>query len=136
MGAFVATLQFLERQPVIDHRWRYGERLIEVMNRAAAQAGVSASLKAGGIPCSPYYQTLDKQGQPSLELRTLFAQEMVRQGVLMPWIALSFRHGDEELALTERALREALPVYRRALEEGCAGLLEGAPIKPVFRRFN
>jgi glutamate-1-semialdehyde 2,1-aminomutase len=136
MGAFVATVQFLEREPVIDHLWRYGQRLIDLMNRLAGEAGVGASLKAAGIACSPYYQTFDRQGQPSLELRTLFAQEMVRNGVLMPWIALSYRHGEEELALTERALRAALPVYRRALEQGCAGLLEGPPIKPVFRRFN
>ena len=136
MGAFVATMQFLEREPVVEHLWRYGERLIDLMNSVSAEAGVAASFKAGGIACSPYYQTLDRQGQPSLELRTLFAQEMVRHGVLMPWIALSYRHRDEELSLTERALRAALPVYRRALEEGCAGLLEGPPIKPVFRRFN
>lgn len=136
MGAFVATVEFLEREPVIDHLWRYGKRLVDLMNRLAAESGVGDSLKAGGVACSPWYQALDRQGQPSLELRTLFAQEMVRNGVLMPWIALSYRHGEEELALTERALRAALPVYRRGFEQGCAGLLQGPPIKPVFRRFN
>jgi glutamate-1-semialdehyde 2,1-aminomutase len=136
MGAFVATVQFLEREPVIEHLWQYGRRLIDLMNRIAAEVGVEASFKAGGIACSPYYQTLDRQGQPSLELRTLFAQEMIRHGVLMPWLALSYRHGEEELALTERALRAALPVYRQGLERGCEGLLEGPAIKPVFRRFN
>jgi glutamate-1-semialdehyde 2,1-aminomutase len=75
-------------------------------------------------------------GNLSLELRTLFAQEMVRNGVLMPWIALSHRHGSSELALTEQALRATLPVYARALEHGVPALLQGPPIKPVFRRFN
>jgi len=136
MGAFVATVRYLEREPVIEHLWDYGRRLVEILNAVAADAGVAASFRAGGIPCSPYYSTLDAEGKPSLELRTLFAQEMIRNGVLMPWIALSYRHGDAELALTERAARAALGVYRRALEGGVARYLEGPAIKPVFRKFN
>lgn len=136
MGAFVATVRYLEREPVIDHLWRYGERLVGLINAMAREFGIAESLHAGGVPCSPYYGTLDRDGKPSLELRTLFAQEMVRHGVLMPWIALSYRHRDAELDLTERALRAALPVYRRGLESGAQALLEGPAIKPVFRKFN
>jgi len=136
MGAFVATIRYLEREPVIEHLWRYGQRLIDLINRVAAEFGVQASLAAGGVPCSPYYQTLDVQGSPSLALRTLFSQEMIRNGVLMPWIALSYRHRDEELALTERALRESLAVYRQALESNAERFLEGPAIKPVFRKRN
>jgi glutamate-1-semialdehyde 2,1-aminomutase len=136
MGAFVATLRYLEREPVIAHLWRYGQQLIDLINGVAKEFGVEKSLQAGGIACSPYYATLDRDGKPSLELRTLFAQEMVRGGVLMPWIALSYRHRETELALTEKALRATLPVYRRGLEEGYDRLLEGEPIKPVFRKFN
>ena len=136
MGAFVATVKYIEREPVIKHLWRYGQQLIDLINGLAKEFGVESSLKAAGIPCSPYYTTLDRQGKPSLELRTLFAQEMVRSGVLMPWIALSYRHRDEELSLTGNALRAALGVYRRALEQGAEALLEGPPIKPVFRKFN
>lgn len=136
MGAFVATVRYLEREPVIEHLWRYGQELIDLINAMAKEFGVAASLQAGGVPCSPYYATLDRDGKPSLELRTLFAQEMVRGGVLIPWIALSYRHREPELELTERALRAALPVYRRGLESGAAALLEGPAIKPVFRKFN
>jgi len=136
MGAFLATVRYLEREPVIDHLWRFGQQLVELINGIATEFGVQASLSASGIPCSPSYATLDRDGKPSLELRTLFAQEMVRNGVLMPWIALSYRHREPELALTERALRATLPVYRRGLEQGCKGLLLGEPIKPVFRKFN
>ncbi len=136
MGAFVATMKYLQREPVIDHLWLYGQRLINLINRLAVEFGIESSLKAGGVPCSPFYSTLDKQGNPSLELRTLFSQEMIRHSVLMPWIALSYRHRDEELALTETALRASLGVYRQGFEQGTGDLLEGPPIKPVFRKFN
>ena len=136
MGAFVATMQYLQREPVIEHLWRYGQQLIDLINAVAREFGVADSLSAGGVPCSPFYATLDAQGNPSLELRSLFAQEMVRNGVLMPWIALSYRHGDKELELTERALRSTLPIYAQALERGASSYLQGPAIKPVFRRFN
>jgi len=80
--------------------------------------------------------TLDKSGANSLALRTLFSQEMIHNGVLMPWIALSYRHGEEELALTERALSQAFKVYSQAFKEGTDKYLKGAVIKPVFRKFN
>ncbi|MEC5396314.1 glutamate-1-semialdehyde 2,1-aminomutase [Uliginosibacterium sp. H1] len=136
LGAFVATMNFMQREHVVDHLWEYGKKLVDLMNRVAAANGVAKHFRAGGFPCSPYYMTLDDTGAASLPLRTLFAQEMIRQGVMMPWIALSWRHGDAELALTERALDAALKVYRKALDEGVDRYLEGPVIKPVFRKTN
>jgi glutamate-1-semialdehyde 2,1-aminomutase len=61
---------------------------------------------------------------------------MIRHGVLMPWIALSYRHGEAEIAVTERALDASLAVYRKALDEGVEKYLVGPAIKPVFRKCN
>jgi glutamate-1-semialdehyde 2,1-aminomutase len=136
MAAFLATMKMVERENVVGHLWDYGRKLLSLMQQKAEAHGVADSLKVGGFPCSPYYLTLDVKGAASLPLRTLFAQEMVRQGVLMPWIALSWRHGEEELELTGRALDAALPLYKKALANGAERYLEGPSIKPVFRRFN
>ncbi len=51
-------------------------------------------------------------------------------------LALSYRHGEEELALTEYALNQAFKVYSQAFKEGTEKYLKGAVIKPVFRKFN
>ncbi|HRH81872.1 MAG TPA: glutamate-1-semialdehyde 2,1-aminomutase [Thiobacillaceae bacterium] len=136
LGAFVAAMAFMRRHDVVAHLWDYGRRLMDAMQAAAARHGVADRFKVGGFPCSPYYLTLDDTGAASLPLRTLYAQEMVRNGVLMPWIALSWRHGDAELAFTEQALDATFAVYSRALEEGVDKYLEGPAIKPVFRKFN
>ncbi len=136
LGAFVATLDFMKRNNVVAHLWSYGEQLTVMMNRVAQELGVGHSFKAGGIPCSPYFLTLDEGGKPHFGLRTLFAQEMMREGVMMPWIALSYAHGASELAQTEQALRKALGVYGKALEDGYEKYLTGPEIKPVFRKFN
>jgi glutamate-1-semialdehyde 2,1-aminomutase len=136
LGAFVATMQVMQREKAVDHLWSYGRTLQSLFAQKAEDHGVAHSLKAGGPACSPWYATLDVDGQSSLPLRTLFSQEMIRSGVLMPWIALSMRHGEAELRKTADALDQALPVYRRALEDGVEKYLIGPVIKPVFRKYN
>lgn len=136
LGAFVATVRFMQQHNVVEHLWDYGRKLIDMMQRQADLHGIGHSFKAGGIACSPYYLTLDASGANSLELRTLFSQELVRNGVLMPWIALCYRHGEEEFAATERAVEEAFKIYRLALDEGVEKYLIGPAIKPVFRKHN
>jgi len=136
LGAFVATVKFMKENKVIDHLWEYGYRFVKMMNRKAAEHGISSSFYAGGIACSPYYVTKDDSGLNSLKLRTLFSQEMINNGVLMPWIALSFRHSEQEFAMTEKAIDATFNVYARALEEGVEKYLIGPAIKPVFRKYN
>lgn len=136
LGAFVATADFMQRHDVVAHLWEYGRQLMAMMNGVAESHGIAASFQAAGVPCSPYFITLDAGGVPSWPLRTLFMQELVRHGVLMPWIALAYRHTPAELALTEQAVDRALAVYRRALCDGVDRYLEGPAVKPVFRKHN
>jgi glutamate-1-semialdehyde 2,1-aminomutase len=136
LGAFVATMRFMQQHNVVEHLWDYGRKLTAMMQRQAEAHGIGHSFKVGGVACSPYYLTLDASGVGSLKLRTLFSQEMIRNGVLMPWIALSYRHGEEELATTERAIEQTFKTYRLALDEGVDKYLVGPAIKPVFRKHN
>ena len=136
LGAFVAAVKFMQQHSVVDHLWQFGNKLMALMQRIADKHGISQSFKVGGNACSPYYLTLDSAGLNSLPLRTLFLQEMIKNRVLMPWIGLSYRHGVEELALTELALDKTFTVYRKALNEGVEKYLVGPSIKPVFRKYN
>ena len=136
LGAFVATIDFIQKNNVIKHLWQYGQELVTLMNQMAVTYGVEREFQAGGVPCSPYYLTNDLQGNTSLALRTLFSQEMIKNDVLMPWIALSYRHGEKELQITKQALEKTFEVYKLALENGVEKYLKGAVIKPVFRKHN
>jgi glutamate-1-semialdehyde 2,1-aminomutase len=136
LGAFVATVKFLRQHKVVEYLRDYGRKFMDMIRRQADAYNIGHSFKVGGVPCSPYYLTLDVAGANSLGLRTLFSQEMIRNGVLMPWVALCYRHGEMELAATERAIGQAFTIYRRALEEGVDKYLEGPAIKPVFRKYN
>ena len=136
LGAFLETMKFMEEQKVVEHLWAYGGKLIKLMNGMAKKYGIEKNFIAGGVECSPYYLTFDKDGQSSLGLRTLFSQEMIKNGVLIPWIAISYAHGEKELKLTKIALEKTFKVYKKAVDEGYEKYLVGDVIKPVFRKYN
>ena len=136
LGAFLESMKFMEEQKVVEHLWAYGGKLIKLMNGMAKKYGIEKNFIAGGVECSPYYLTFDKDGQSSLGLRTLFSQEMIKNGVLIPWIALSYLHGEEELELTKKALESTFEIYKKAVDEGFEKYLVGDVIKPVFRKYN
>lgn len=136
LGAFVETVKVYQELDVVGRMWKSGTMLMEGMNAIAAELGISEQFKFVGVPCSPNFMTYDRDGAVSLEFRTLFVQEMIKNGVLMPWVALSYSHQEPEIALTLVAARKSLEIYKRALEGGISGYLQGRPIKPVFRKFN
>ena len=135
-GAFLKTVEVYEREKVTEHILDYGSKLINGMNSISKDLGIQDYFEAGGFGCSPYYFTKDREGQISLPFRTLFSQEMIKEGVLMPWIALSLSHTEIELEFTLKAVKKALLIYKLALEEGIENYLVGKSIKPVFRKFN
>lgn len=136
LGAFVESIKFMQKNNVVEHIWDYGEKLIDMINQTAKDFNIEKNFVAGGIECSPYYLTFDKEGEVSLGLRTLFSQEMVKNGVLMPWIATSYSHGKRELQLTQTAVEKTFEVYKKAVENGYEKYLEGDVVKPVFRKYN
>lgn len=136
LGALIRTIQFYKENNVVEHMWNYGRKLIRGMNEIAKEFSISECFEVGGIECSPNYITRDANKNISLAFRTLFSQEMIRNGVLMPWIAVSYSHTDVELEKTLEATREALKVYSKALNDGVEKHLQGAVIKPVFRKYN
>lgn len=136
LGAFIETVKIYQEEDVCRHLWDFGSQLKNQMNDLTVELGIQDFFEIVGPAVSLNYVTRDSQGDLSLEYRTLFSQEMIRNGVLMPWIAQSWSHQRGELDQTLSAARRALEIYSRALEEGLAGNLHSPAIKPVFRKFN
>lgn len=136
LGAFVVASRITEEEDVPAHLWNYGGRLRDGWAELARQHGLSDYLLTEGPAVALNFVARGADGQPSPAMRTLFAQEMLRRGVMMPWIAISQAHGSTELDLTLEALDGTMKVYVRALADGTDGLLEGPAVKPVFRSHN
>ena len=69
--------------------------------------------------------------------RTLFLQETISQGLMMPYVVPCFAHKKEDINFTIECVRNALLVMKNAAEgSGMASAIKGEIVKPVFRKFN
>ena len=137
LAAVKETATRVFRGGVVERIWDVGASLVAGLRAAARQAGIERRALTLGFNCSPYQLFLDADAKPSLELRTLYVQEMIKQGVLIPYIAPSAAHTDDDIERTVSAAYAAMNVVAKAMAAGSTrGLLVGAAAKPVFRRRN
>ena len=136
ISAFLATLEVYREIDVCGHIWSYGAALQRVWLDMARSHGVEDAITLEGPSAGLSIVARDTDGEPSGHFRALFAQEMIKGGILMPWLAPSLAHGPEELEITSQALDSAFAVYAKALIDGYEPYLEGPPLKPVFRTNN
>ncbi len=136
LAAAIATMQVYRREGVIEHLYRQGARLRQEAEDAIRRHGLCDFVKILGKPCCLSYATLGPDGRPSQAFRTLFLQETIRRGVLMPSLVVSYSHTDKDIDLTVAAIDGALEVYRQALEQGVERHLAGRPSQTVYRRYN
>jgi glutamate-1-semialdehyde 2,1-aminomutase len=136
LAAALETMRIYEREPVIEHLYRQGERLIRGLNQAIADHELEGYFGLTGKPCNLVYFTCDANKERSQPFRTLFLQEIIKRGVIAPSLVVSHSHSDEDIDRTIDAINDALGVYRMALEDGVEKYLVGRSVKPVFRKFN
>jgi glutamate-1-semialdehyde 2,1-aminomutase len=135
LAAAIATMKVYESEPVVAHLYRVGERLVSGFRQAVDRHRLGDYVDIKGRPCNLLFGTRDREGKPSQALRTLFLQETIRRGILMPSLVVSYSHQDEDIDRTIDAIDGALEVYARALQDGVERYLVGAPSRTVFDRW-
>ncbi len=138
LAAAAATLDFYESHDVIGRLADVGRRMRAGLAEAAKRHGVSRFVgTVGDYDNRPLLSILGSTGDPDMAFRTLFVQELCRQGVFMPYVCPSFRHTASEMDQTFAAFDAACAVLARAHEAGTTdGLLNGPAAQPVFRKYN
>ena len=121
---------------VTDHIWNMGKRLVKGMNEIAKEYSLQEYFYIEGAECSPNFVVCGKDKKASFEYRTVFCQEMIKAGILMPYIAIAYQHTEKEVDATLDAAKKAMKVYSDSLNGDVSQFIEGNIIKPVFRKFN
>jgi glutamate-1-semialdehyde 2,1-aminomutase len=121
-------------EPVIEHLHRQGDRLSRGVNQAIGRHGLQKHVEVSGRACNLLFGTRGPDGKPSQSFRTLFLQETLRRGVIMPSLVVSYSHTDQDIDRTIDAIDGALGIYAKALEGGSAAELAGRPSRTVFDR--
>lgn len=136
LGALVETINVYKELNVTDHIWEMGKKLVSGLNNIAAEYSLQDYFYTEGADCSPNFVVCGKDKKPSLEYRTVFCQELIKAGILMPYIAIAYEHTDKEIDVTLEAVRKAMKVYSDALNGDVSQFIIGNVIKPVFRKYN
>ena len=137
LAASIATIREIKKHDLIKYFWHTGGALQEGVKKVAKEIGAENYIKIVGYPCKPGFAFKDETGEISMVARTLFLQETIRKGLLIPYVVPSFAHKDEHTNSAIDAFGHALSVMKQAAENGgMKNAVEGDIVKPVFRRFN
>ncbi len=133
LAASIEVMKIYQEEPVIERLYQAGGRLIEGLEQVIDEVGVRGYFELHGKPVNLVFATKDQNGQRSQPFRTLFMQECIKRGLLMPSLVVSYSHTDADIDKTIDAIADALYVYKKALEDGYEHYLVGSPVAPVFR---
>jgi glutamate-1-semialdehyde 2,1-aminomutase len=133
LAAGIATMDFYQREGVVDRLYRQGARLRAGIEERTRDLGLTDYVGVVSRDCNLLYFTRDAKKQPSQPLRTLLLQELIRGGVLAPSFVVSYSHSDVDIDRTLEVIGSALQIYCRALQDGVERYLNSRSVKPVFR---
>ncbi|MFH9105642.1 glutamate-1-semialdehyde 2,1-aminomutase [Streptomyces albus] len=135
LAAAMAVLTTYVEEGITARLHALGERLAAGVREAAAGMGVGDHLLVRGRASNLVFATLDENGRPSQEYRTLFLRRLLAGGVLAPSFVVSSALDDTDIERTVETVARACAVYRKALDAADpTPWLGGRPVKPVFRR--
>ena len=116
---------------VTKHIWHVGKTIKNAYNTLVQKYELQNYTKMMGIDCRPYFYFKDNVH------RTLFAQEMIKYGVLVQGIVPSYSHRESEIFQTIEAFENSLKTLANAIHNSdVEKVLVGNAIKPVFRKYN
>jgi glutamate-1-semialdehyde 2,1-aminomutase len=137
LAAAIACINEIRKQDAISHFWKTGQAMMDGVNRVAAEVGAKKYISTSGYGCKPGFAFRDENGDVSALARTLFLQETIEKGLLMPYMVPSLAHTPEVVEFALDAVRHALVAIKNSAEgPGLASALKGPCVKPVFRKFN
>ena len=136
LAAAMAVMETYAQEGVTARLHALGRRLAAGVRDAAAGMDVADHVVVRGRASNLVFATLDENGQPSQEYRTLFLRQLIAGGVLGPSFVVSSALTEDDVDRTVDVVAQACAVYRKALDvQDPSAWMGGRPIKPVFRRF-
>ncbi len=136
LAAALETIKILEQPEVYDNFRKLGDIMAAGSKRLIEEKGLEDIVRVTGI--SPHGGLAFKgvNSLDSLDVTSLFQQEMVNHGILTYSITnLNTSHTEKEICKYLEAAETAFDAIAQAVEkDSLDGMLKGKKIEPVFRR--
>jgi len=135
LAAARATLQKINREPVIEKLKENGEKVVSGLRVRIAQYGVQHIFSVSGHPSWSFLNIKDVDPYTNWEIRTYLFQEMFKRQMLMLGDHnMSYAHSTEDIKRLLCAYDEILPLIREAVaEHSLLKKLNCKPLAPLFR---
>jgi glutamate-1-semialdehyde 2,1-aminomutase len=137
LAAVVACLKIYKEEPVYEHLWRQGEKLMQGIDALGKKHEVPFRCTGLAPMSAPdfYYE----DAELNADVWTLFLQEAAKRGVLIRrggLLFITYSHDDGAIAQTLTAVDEALGIIQKAVSEGTVKeWLRTGTVQESFRRF-
>lgn len=136
IAAAKKTIKILKEKKGLDHIDLMGKRLKDGYKKIIKSLKIEQITKMIGFNFCPEYLFFDKNENKSLEIQSLFQQEIVRRGILSrAGMFISLSHKNSDIDNTLIVFEKALEVVKEAvIKDKVIDRLDGDVIQPVIRK--
>ena len=135
LAASLATMQKLQREPVIATMTVTGEAIQTGLRETIAHHGAGHILGVAGHPTWSFLTIQDAGGYAAWEIKSLYLQEMFARGVLsLATHNISYAHSSADVTRLLAVYGEVIPILCDAVgNHHMKELLRCEPLKPLFK---
>jgi glutamate-1-semialdehyde 2,1-aminomutase len=135
LAASIATIGKMQREPVHETINENGEAIIQAVQSLISKHELEQCISIKGRPCWSFMQFRDTDFASALELKSLYMQELLANGILsLGTHNLSYSHNDADLKQLFTAQDQAFQTICEALnKENVTDCLVGPPIEQIFK---
>lgn len=104
----IAVINEMKQKDTLSHCWKIGSKLMDGWNKVVEQNGIDAKMLGYPIRMQPVCN--DQKGNPSLALKCLLLQEMVKKGIFISILGttfISYSHSFNDVEKTLTSLDES-----------------------------
>jgi glutamate-1-semialdehyde 2,1-aminomutase len=135
LAATQATLDFMIENNVVEHLTLMGEKLQAGLEKIIDDMQAQHWLSLSGHPVWSFLTISDQGGYSTIQLKSLFLQEMAQQGFLLGGgHNLNYAHKTTDIEALLCAYKTVLSVLAKTIEQqNFATLFKGELLEPVFQ---
>jgi len=135
LAASLATMNKLQRQPVIQTMKQQGHRILHGAQALIDHHGINHILSLSGDPAWSFLLIKDVEPYSQWEIKTLFLQEMFARGILILGSHnISYSHSDTDVDRLLAVYDEVFPILKEAVDDRMLEQsLRCSPLKPLFK---
>lgn len=136
LAAAKATLKKLQREPVLETLRSRGAILQAGIRQLIRSHALEDYMSASGNPSFSFLLMADTPTATSLELKTLFMQEVLKRGLLSFGVhSMSYAHSERDIEIVLGIYDEVFPVMKHAIQHApLRQYLMCEPLQPYFSR--